>query len=129
VRARTEIPMSLVKVIPDTTWGRNGSFSRGVGRKTSKRQATDRRSNIDQCRPSPLIAILLPRRMPIRQSSPRRAHERPRDVRAKLDGDPDRDDEVDERDRVQADVPHAHDSEDIDRREEHGQDDDGSGAP
>lgn len=59
--------------------------------------------------------------MVVRKSTPSSAQERPCDVSGELDGDTERDDEVDERDGVEADAPEAHDS-------HHVEDDEGAGG-
>lgn len=59
--------------------------------------------------------------MVVGESSSSSTQERPRDVSGELDGNPERDDEVYERDGVEADAPEAHDS-------HHVEDDEGAGG-
>lgn len=64
-----------------------------------------------------------------RQSSSSSAHEGSRDVRAELDGDSKRDDQVDEGDRVETDSPNSHHPHDFEDGESAGDGDDCSCSP
>lgn len=99
-------------VIPEKTCGRHHLSDYRQYEEVSFTWATHSRPHIDQSGPSPLIPLLASRRVIIRQPLPG-AHERPGDVRTEFDGDPERDDEVDEGDGVQADMPVTHDAHDV----------------
>lgn len=90
-----------------------------------------RSSDIDQGRPRPLIPILLRNRMTPSQptSNISSSHERPCNVRAELDGDAERDDEIDERDGVEGDVPDTHHAHHIEDGESTRECDDSSSLP
>lgn len=64
-----------------------------------------------------------------RQSSSSSAHERSRDVGAELNGDSERDDQVDEGDGVEADSPNSHHPHDFEDGKSAGEGDDGSCSP
>lgn len=92
-------------------------------------KTTHRRPDVVQCGLRPLVAILPRGRMLVRESSSRGSHEAPGNVGAELEGDPDGDYEVDERDGVERDAPDAHEAHDGHDGEENGEDDDQACSP